>query len=326
MREEELVGYLLEALDDAESHRVETALVDPERGPGLRRQLEILRRAIRPLARDRDPVPAPAGLAARTLKFVAAQAGAEPARPKPRPSAAADAGDGDWVPGRRRQWLDRAIIAASALAACILLAPLLLDSIAQSRALRARRNLQHVAAKLQEYAEAHRVYPTPPDAGPLSRAGLYGPTLVSEHRLVADDGVLLVPDSALARRGGHRVPSLEELRAAVGTPQFDELVRSMGGDYGYTLGHRDAAGMLQPNRNLQRTHHPLMADAPDESGEASDNHPEGIHHVLFEDGHIEIHRADTLHRGDHLYRNHDGESRAGKDLEDAVIGDSHQQP
>jgi hypothetical protein len=263
-------------------------------------------------------------LAARPLKFVAAQTKAETVRPMPRPSAPEV--ESDWVPARRRQWLDRAIIAASALAASILLAPLLLDSIAQSRALRARRNLQQVSAKLQEYAEAHRVYPTPPDSGPLSRAGLYAPTLVSEHRLVADDGTLLVPDSALARRGGHRVPTLEELRAAVGTPQFDELVRSMGGDYGYTLGHRDAAGVLQPNRDLRRAHHPLMADAPDEDGEASSNHPEGIHHVLFEDGHVETHRVDTLHRDDHLYRNYNGESRAGRDLEDAVIGDSHHQP
>jgi hypothetical protein len=33
-----------------------------------------------------------------------------------------------------------------------------------------------------------------------------------------------------------------------------------------------------------------------------------------------------LHRDDHLYRNHDGEHRAGKDVDDAVIGDSHHQP
>jgi hypothetical protein len=33
-----------------------------------------------------------------------------------------------------------------------------------------------------------------------------------------------------------------------------------------------------------------------------------------------------LHRDDHLYRNYNGESRAGRDLEDAVIGDSHHQP
>lgn len=323
MREEELVGYLFQALDDAESRRVETALADPERGPGLRRDLEILRRAIRPLDRDRDPLPAPAGLAARTLKFVAAQTAAESSRLLPRPAAAPV--ESEWVPARR-QWLDRAIIAASALAACLLLAPLLLDSIADSRALRARRNLQRVSEKLHEYASAHRVYPMPPDAGPLSRAGLYAPTLVSEHRLVADDGTLIVPDSALARRGDFRVPTVEELRAAVGTPRFDELVRTMGGDYGYTLGYRDAGGVLQPYRDQRRAHHPLMADAPDDGGEASSNHPEGLHHVLYEDGHVEIHRVDTLHRDDHLYRNHDGESHAGKDPEDAVIGDSHHQP
>ena len=153
-----------------------------------------------------------------------------------------------------------------------------------------------VSEKLHEYASAHRVYPTPPDTGPLSRAGLYAPTLVSEHRLVADDGTLI------------------------------ELVRTMGGDYGYTLGYRDAGGVLQPYRDQRRVHHPLMADAPDDGGEASSNHPEGLHHVLYEDGHVEIHRVDTLHRDDHLYRNHDGVSRAGKDAEDAVIGDSHHQP
>jgi NAD-dependent DNA ligase len=33
-----------------------------------------------------------------------------------------------------------------------------------------------------------------------------------------------------------------------------------------------------------------------------------------------------LHADDHLFRNHDGHTAAGKDAEDAVIGDSHHQP
>ena len=41
---------------------------------------------------------------------------------------------------------------------------------------------------------------------------------------------------------------------------------------------------------------------------------------------IEQFEHDALHRDDHLYRNHDGDFRAGKDAEDAVIGDSHHQP
>ena len=332
MREDELVGYCLGALDDGESRQVELALADPVRGPEVRRTLEVIRQALGPLEADRGAIAPPAGLASRTLAFVAAQAAVEatptslPMRPVTTPAAHAR-DDDPWQGSSSRQWLDRLIIAASALAACVLVAPLLLESIAESRARRAQRNLQSLAGSLQGYAGAHGFYPSPPAEGPLSRAGLYAPTLVSEHRLVADDGTVLVPDSELARRGGFRIPSLEELKAAVGTPKFEELVQAMGGDFGYTLGYRDADGVLQPILDRRRSDHPLMADAPDDSGERSGNHPEGIHFLLFEDGHVERVRQDSLHRDrDHLYRNHDGEIRAGKDRDDAVIGDSHHQP
>ena len=327
MREEELVGYCLGALEESESRQVEFALADPVRGPDLRRNLELIRKAMRPLDVDRGPMAPPVGLAKRTVAFVASQAAPAtvPMRPMTRP-AAPMRDDAEWQGASGRQWLDRMIIAASALAACVLVAPLLLESIADARARRAQRNLQSLAGSLQGYAGAHRQYPSPPGEGPLSRAGLYAPTLVSEHRLVADDGTVLVPDSALSKPGNFRIPSMDELRAAIGTPQFEELVRSMGGDYGYTLGHRDASGELLPIVDQHRRHHPLMADSPNESGERSDNHPEGVHFILFEDGHVERAQADALHHDDHLYRNHDGEHRAGKDAEDAVIGDSHHQP
>ena len=328
MREDELVGYCLGALEEGESRQVELALADPVRGPDLRRNLDLIRKAMRPLDRDRGPMAPPAGLAKRTVDFVAAHAAPAtvPMRPATTRPAPPSRDDTEWQGTSGRQWLDRMIIAASALAACVLVAPLLLESIADARARRAQRNLQSLAGSLQGYAGAHRQYPSPPGEGPLSRAGLYAPTLVSEHRLVADDGTVLVPDSALSKPGNFRIPSMDELRAAIGTPQFEELVRSMGGDYGYTLGHRDASGELLPIVDQHRRHHPLMADSPNESGERSDNHPEGVHFILFEDGHVERAQADALHRDDHLYRNHDGEHRAGKDAEDASIGDSHHQP
>lgn len=332
MREDELVGYCLGALDEGESREVELALADPARGPDLRRNLELIRTALRPLDRDRGPIAPPVGLAKRTVAFVASQTHSQeapatvPMRSAPRPTPPSR-DEAEWQGSSGRQWLDRMIIAASALAACVLVAPLLLESIADARARRVQRNLQSLAGALHGYAGAHRQYPSPPGEGPLSRAGLYAPTLVSEHRLAADDGMVLVPESELSRRGNFRVPSMKELRAAVGTPKFEELVRSMGGDFGYTLGHRDANGVLQPNLDRRRSHHPLMADAPNESGHRSDNHPEGWHHILFEDGRVERLHADDLHRDDdQLYRNHDGEFRAGKDAEDAVIGDSHHQP
>ena len=318
-RSNDLVGYLMGALEESESRMVDAALADPREGAALQRDLERLRAAMRPLARDRAAVAPPPGLAQRTLAFVQANAAS---RPMLSPAAEPPA-----TVGGARLWLDRMIIAATALAASVLVGPLLLDAITESRSRRAERNLQKLSTGLQGYAESHRFYPTPPDSGPLSRAGLYAPTLVSEHRLVADDGSVLVPGARRGQKKDFRVPTLDELRAAVGTPRFDELVREMGGDFGYTLGHRDASGRLIPNLNRRREHHPIMADAPDPCCEKSSNHPGGIHYVLFEDGHVERVFFDDLHDdGDHLYRNEDGETAAADDPEDAVIGDSHHQP
>jgi len=326
---EDLVGHLLGALEPSESKAIELELADPERGASLRHDLARLQLALQPLAGDRDLLPAPPGLAGRTMRFIVEQEAAaratEASRPLPMPRGMSS---GDPLPqGRRaRGWIDRAIMAATAVAACLLVAPLLLDSIAQARARRAERNLLKTSGALQGYADAHRVFPSPPASGPLSRAGLYAPTLVSEQRLVADDGTLVCPDTPLSRSGTFRVPTLEELERAIGTPEFDEMVRTMGGDYGYTLGHRDASGELQPNRDRRRTHHPLMADAPNDGGERSSNHPEGLHHVLFEDGHIKRLGPSDLHTDDHLFKNHDGNIAAGVDEDDAVIGDSEDQP
>lgn len=321
---DQLVGYLFDALDEGDARAVEAALADEQAGPPLRRELELLRAAVLPLAADRPPLTPPPGLAARTMAFVTAQS--RPATlPMPRTRSLGPADEPAAPSGRRM--IDRLLVAASALAACILVLPLVADAIADSRARRVERRLQRLSASIHGYGESHGLLPTPPDGGPLSRAGLYAPTLVSEHRLVADDGTLIVPGSELDRRGGHRIPTLDELRAAVGTPQFDELVRTMGGDFGYTLGHRAADGRLEPNRDRRRAHHPLMADAPATCGEKSDNHPDGFHYILFEDGHFERLRVEGIHRDDdHLYRNHEGEAAAGVDEEDAVIGDSHHQP
>lgn len=321
---EQLVGYLFDALDEGDARAVEAALADEQVGPPLRRELELLRGAVLPLVADRRPLTPPAGLAARTMAFVTAQSRPD-TLPMPRTRSLGPADEPAAPSGRRM--IDRLLVAASALAACILVLPLVADAIADSRARRVERRLQRLSASIHGYGESHGLLPTPPDGGPLSRAGLYAPTLVSEHRLVADDGTLIVPGSELDRRGGHRIPTLDELRAAVGTPQFDELVRTMGGDFGYTLGHRAADGRLEPNRDRRRAHHPLMADAPATCGEKSDNHPDGFHYILFEDGHFERLRVEGIHReDDHLYRNHEGEVAAGVDAEDAVIGDSHHQP
>ena len=348
---DDLVGYCLGALDAPDAKRLESALSDPASGHALRRDLDLVRLAVCPLAADRDPVAPPPGLAARTILAARRSAAAKPT-PIGDAARSATAGDGRSAGGRRvrttggtgaapgvhpidsgRQggesgmgWLDKAILAATALAASILLVPAIATLVEQSRSSQTERKLARVGSALQGYASSHRRYPSPPDGGPLSRGGLYAPMLVSEHRVAADDGTFLTPGSALARSGTFRVPTIEAVHASRELPTFDELVHGMGGDFGYTLGHRDAMGRLQPIRGLHRSHHPLMADAPDETGERSANHPDGRHHLLWEDGRVETIDETRLHLDDHLFRNHDGVTAAGKDEEDAVIGDSHHRP
>lgn len=54
---DDLVGYLVGALDAPDSHRVEAMLADPHAGASLRRDLELLHRSMSRLASDRDPFP-----------------------------------------------------------------------------------------------------------------------------------------------------------------------------------------------------------------------------------------------------------------------------
>ena len=320
---QDLIGYLLDSVDEDERVEIESSRQSPETASKVEHDLAMLERALKPLERDRGVISPPSGLAERTIAAV------KQAAVDKRPALSEPAESDSII--RPRVWLDRVILTAASLAAIILLAPLLLETMEDARATRAQQNLQKVATALQGYADVHSMYPTPPSEGPLSRAGLYAPTLVSEHRIRPDDGLLVYPGSALNRDGDFQVPSKEELEAAIGTEKFEKLIDIMGGDYGYTLGYRDESGRLKPNRNQQRSHHPIMADAPDASGKQSSNHPDGAHHIVYEDGHVEriwvtSSTLDKLHKDDHLYLNNDGKIAAGKDAEDAVIGDSHHQP
>jgi anti-sigma-K factor RskA len=65
---EQLVGYLLDALDASERDEVETALGS---SAALRTDLERLSAALAPLAADGEPFSPPPGLAERTIAAVA---------------------------------------------------------------------------------------------------------------------------------------------------------------------------------------------------------------------------------------------------------------
>ena len=138
---------------------------------------------------------------------------------------------------------------------------------------------------------------------------------------------MLCPDSAQAQQKGFRVPSLDELRSAVGQ-ELSRIQQKMGGSYGYCLGYFDH-GVYQPTRNLNRDYFAIMADAPsaDRPDHQSDNHGGLGQNVLFEDMHIEFCSTTRPGNGsDDIYANDNHEVAPGLHRDDAVIASSGTAP
>jgi hypothetical protein len=112
--EENLVGYVLDALDPDTQRRVETYL---QGNPEGIRQVELLRQALEPLRADAQEIEPPPGLAVRTLARVAEYC----CRDLPR----APAPSRRFGEGGRPRWYRRAdmLVAASILLCLVLVIP-----------------------------------------------------------------------------------------------------------------------------------------------------------------------------------------------------------
>jgi len=327
---EDLLGYLLDALDEDERLRVEEALGGDVQ---LQDELESLRDQLAILEREADEEPPPAGLVERTCAAVEAYrqqtlvSPASAARTQPtavsrgrfreRPESAS---------GPRRWSLADAVVATGiVLALAMLFFPALANSRFQSRIASCQYNLQRAGQALTDYSESSQgFFPRIPVVGNRAAAGLYAPILV-ENQYLAETDVLVCPGSRLADNMSQwRVPSLKELDQASGR-QLTALQRSMGGSYGYTLGYLEN-DQYQTPRNEGRAYFALMSDAPSLHmlERRSVNHGGYGQNVLFEDNHVEF-VVDCV-AYDRLFVNRDGYAEAGLDESDSVIGHSAAPP
>ncbi|MBN2292095.1 MAG: DUF1559 domain-containing protein [Pirellulales bacterium] len=346
---EQLLGYLLGALDDNEQADIENILnSDAE----LRRELAILNRSLAPLdAVPREFTPPP-GLAARTCAFVAAStkstavlppeetedAQATPllapavaaaaattpdkhsAKMKPVDSACGGAG--------RVRWQDSIVAAGIMVAACGLLFPAILDSREHARLMQCQSNLHHIGTSLAEYSDTHGGnFPLVPEKGKLAAAGYYAPQL-RESGYLPDVRQVICPGSDLADDDQFTVPYPEELQSTSCPQKLAEMKRRMGGSYGYTLGHMNN-GRYHGTKNLHRENFAIMADAPSQDlpSHRSHNHGGNTQNVLFEDGHVEsMPTAELMGLPDNVFTNDNGEVAAGLHPDDSVIGSSPSAP
>lgn len=310
---EQLIGYLLDALDPEEQRQVEAQL---DRDPQLKRNLDLLSRSLWPLAADKERYEPPSGLAERTCLFVTRRA----VQVSP-PSAPPVYG--------RRQWslADMVVAAGIFIAAAMLFFPAVRQSRFAARVTQCQDNLRQVGMGLYNYSDRHGgFYPNVPLDGNCAAAGVVAVRL---HEMGFIDGprILICPASALADSAADfHVPTLAELRAAHGA-QLVRMQRQMGGSLGFNIGYM-ANGRYCSPKNLHRTRYALVADAPSlEAPYHSINHGGCGQNVLFEDQHVQY-LTTCRARGcrDDFYTNDHGLVRPGLHVHDAVIGPSHTRP
>ena len=332
---EQLLGYLLEALEDSERESVEKEL---KSDPDLQEHLADLRQMLRPLwADDSDFAPSP-GLAQRTCRLVAAhgdstkkpveKASARP-RPEPRtPVRAMAAVTGLSGEAASFSWLDLSMATGICLVALLLVFPAIQDSRYHAQRTGCENNLRLMGMGLGQYSQIHAGYfPYVPQTGNGAFAGSYAAALKSSQ-LLENDRWVLCPGSPVIRGDDFSIPTVEQV---MDMPQGPELARTrntIGGDFGYSLGYT-AAGRYRGPRNLHRGSFALMADAPGPAGPdyQTANHGGRGQNVMSEDFSVRFLPKPTWDDPvDHIFVNGAGAVAAGVDIDDSVIGSSSSTP
>lgn len=313
MNQDDLIGYVFDALDPAEQERIEARIAsDPE----LAQQVEALRRVTFPLAADDVMVP-PRGLVDRTVARVSNH---ESRRPTVRPM---------------REWsgnsvsirpLDFIVAATLFGVAALLSIPALMQLRGDQERILCAEQFRRLGVALMMYAEQERSQlPFVAESGPMSNAGAFAIQL-KDRELLPDAKALVCPG---ANNSVVMVPDPKEwLQTSIDTFERDHFRRYMGGSYGYRLGYQESGRHhgLSVRSDLQ----PVMSDRPPRAEEEfqnanSPNHGNRGQNVLHADGTVRW-LPHPQYGNDHLFRNDCGEVGAGLKSHDVVIGVSESTP
>jgi hypothetical protein len=319
--EENLVGYLLEALDADTRQQVEASLLT---SPQLRTRLALLERALKPLAADADnPAPRP-GLVLSTLALVAEhQCLKLPSAPLP---------PRDQAMPSHRPWMRRPDVLVAALLLIVLgglgssaLVHLWRD---YNNRVACQRNLHLVWGGLQQYCDTHQGnFPRVEEKGPRGVAGIFVPILC-DNGLLSPEASLMCPPQGHGAPKCRSVHELEELYQER-PREFLAEAHQLAGGYAYTLGYRDAFGHHGLRCDTgEKDKLPIMADRLDSLNQSnSANHGGNGQNVLYLGGNVQWHtNRNAGIKGDDIFTNWDNKVLAGKAREDTVLGPSDSSP
>lgn len=355
---EDLLGYLLGALDADEARRVEELLRDDA---FAREELAELERALKPLEDTREPdeLPPP-DLIARTLANLP---------PLPLPdrdgegtaelsyTAHAESSGGaslsslrplreemDLTGSTSRRWYDSVATAAAAIIFLGLLLPSLAEGRFEARKVACQDQLRVLGEAITQFVlrTERAQLPQVAERGPEAFAGVYAVRL-RDAGLLEDVTVRWCPslDRPVAAGGaaGARVGDggtdefvTAEMLHQAPVNQLQKWQRFAGGHYAYTLGVLDGNRYGAPQYQ-GRAAFAVLADAPLGGYPDGGLTPDRVGHggrglnVLYEDGRVEFILTEAVENvPDHPLLNLRGEVEAGVNVDDAVLAPSWRAP
>ena len=320
---EDLIGYLLGALEPDEMQRITDLL---KRDPELRQELETVRLSLEPLDEIHDLHQPPKDLLARTLAGIPAGPPTVDDESLVRLPAMrmtnAVASDRSW----RFTDLLGMSIAVGILAGLIL--PGIMRVRAEARTVACQTQLRQAGTSFIEYlmSSEDRRFPELKLNGPEAFSGMYA-VVLNEAGLLSGGRPMWCPSLDVPTDWvGRKLPTRQQLSEA-SEVNLVNYQQNSGGHYAYTLGILDR-GFYQAPRFEGRTRFAILADVPMLGlGGLTMGHEGRGFNILFEDGHVEfIHDIDRLGIGDHPFLNHSGDVEAGLDPNDATLAPSRTPP
>lgn len=334
---EDLLGYLLGALEPHEMRRVERMIRED---PTLRQQLREIERALEPLEQNLNPAieELPTDLVGKTM------AGIPPLAENQSPGERRTQATFDsLVPmnaeiemGEINRWsfIDWAGGAVAAAAILGLLLPSLAHGRFEARKVACQNQLRQLGTAITQFVNRDRQQrlPAVAESGPEAFAGVYAVRL-GEVGLLPDATLRWCPSlpnpdqSAVTLTPLTVVNTVDDLHDA--SPDgLRQIQQYAGGHYAYTLGFVEGQRLRSP-RYESRASFAIMSDGPpagfanrDDIGRLTGHGGEGIN-VLFEDGRVEFIALPTLDAmRDHPLLNNQGKTEAGVNLDDASLAPS----
>ncbi len=346
--QEDLLGYVLGALD-AQEQRDLQQLIDES--PEVEERLLAIKSSLTPLDCLDAPVGARPGLARRTCELVAglqkqhgqasrddsrpsanrplvesilSQSSTVPANPSAMPASMKESGNLErTAPPRSWSFMDFVI----GIAACAVLAGILLPAISYtqhtSEKMACQGNMISLGRAFQCYAESNDgQFVQIPCSGKLNVSGSYA-VLLKDAGFIEEDNVFAC--AGVDSSTPVIIPSVNQVENSC-EQSLARFQRTMGGHYGYTIGHMQDDTHCCPG-DMGRSFVVILADQPSQTleGRRSRNHRGYGQNCLFEDGRVEFVRGHAYGE-DSIFLNERGIVAPGCHEGDNVIAPSYLSP